>query len=197
MLLLIDNYDSFTHNLARYFIELGQDVEVIRNDHISCEDIQRLSPHYLVFSPGPGRPENAGVTLNAIRQFAGKIPMFGVCLGHQAIGQAFGAKVIQAENIRHGKTSNVTHNNSWMFKKVGNPFVATRYHSLLIENTSLPDCFDVTAWCETDSSQREIMAMMHNQLPISGVQFHPESLLTEAGHQILENFLTHNVGDSN
>ncbi len=193
MLLLIDNYDSFTHNLARYFVELGQKVEVIRNDQIDCSQIRAIKPDYLVFSPGPCTPDQSGVTLKAIEEFSEHIPMLGVCLGHQAIGQVFGAKVIRAHNIKHGKTSILRHNQSPLFKDVSNPFTATRYHSLLLEKSSIPTDFSITAWCE-ESDKHEVMACEHNELPIMGVQFHPESLLTEFGHQILANFLE--VADS-
>lgn len=188
MLLLIDNYDSFTHNLARYFVELGQQVKVLRNDEIDCDDITELAPQYLVISPGPCTPDKAGISLDAITTFAGKLPILGVCLGHQAIGQAFGAEVVRASNIKHGKTSQVLHNQSSLFTEVPNPFRATRYHSLLLANNSIPAEFEVTAWCE-EKDCIEIMAMEHSDMPIMGVQFHPESLLTDYGHQILANFL--------
>lgn len=189
MLLLIDNYDSFTHNLARYFVELGQEVKVVRNDAITCTEIAQLNPKYLVLSPGPCTPDESGVTLEAIATFAGKIPMLGVCLGHQAIAQVFGAKIIRAKHVLHGKTAKVNHITGRLFKEIVNPFVATRYHSLLIEAESLSDNFLVTAWCETDNT-KEIMAIEDHALQVYGVQFHPESLLTEAGHDILQNFLT-------
>lgn len=199
MLLLIDNYDSFTHNLARYFVELGQDVKIVRNDHISCDDIATLDPQYLVFSPGPCTPNEAGITLEAIRHFAGKIPILGVCLGHQAIGQVFGARVINANKIIHGKTDQVFHSSSRLFQGIKSPFRATRYHSLLLQTQSIPKEFQVTAWCgEEELHQelttnvrvdREVMAIEHNTLAIFGVQFHPESLLTEYGHELLNNFL--------
>jgi anthranilate synthase/aminodeoxychorismate synthase-like glutamine amidotransferase len=188
MLLLLDNYDSFTHNLARYFVELGQHVNVVRSDKIDCQAIRALNPERLVISPGPKSPDQAGVSLAAIEMFAGKIPMLGVCLGHQAIGQVFGAKVEQAANIRHGKTSNVMHSGSALFNEVPNPFVATRYHSLLLAHDSIPSEFSVTAWCE-EQQTLEIMAIEHQTMPIMGVQFHPESVLTESGHQILSNFI--------
>jgi anthranilate synthase/aminodeoxychorismate synthase-like glutamine amidotransferase len=191
MLLLIDNYDSFTHNLARYFIELGQTVNVVRNDQLDCQDIQRCKPDYLVFSPGPCTPNEAGITLQAIEQFAGKIPMLGVCLGHQAIAQVFGAKLINARNIKHGKTSHVQHSASKLFLEVSSPFTATRYHSILLDEKSIPQEFKVSAWCQEGSFEKEVMAIEHRTLPIVGVQFHPESLLTSAGHQILKNFLQH------
>ena len=201
MLLLIDNYDSFTHNLARYFEELGQEVVIVRNDEISCAEIRSLHPDYLVFSPGPRTPNSSGITLKAIKAFAGLIPILGVCLGHQAIGQAFGANVIKAQQIKHGKTSQIYHSHSAMFKDVSMPFIATRYHSLVLDKISIPDDFIITAWCSNNGDvknnvlcpdmieQREVMAIEHKTLPIFGVQFHPESLLTEFGHRLLNNFL--------
>ncbi|GAB5381195.1 MAG: aminodeoxychorismate/anthranilate synthase component II [Aliiglaciecola sp.] len=189
MLLLIDNYDSFTHNLARYFRELGVEVSVIRNDKINCDDIEKLKPRYLVISPGPCTPNEAGMTLPIIQRFAGRIPLLGVCLGHQAIAQSFGAKIIVAQHIMHGKTSWLKHSHSELFANVPHPFEATRYHSLLIEPDTLHAEFDVTAWCD-EFSVKEIMAIEHQTLPIMGVQFHPESLLTVSGHQILNNYLT-------
>jgi len=201
MLLLIDNYDSFTYNLARYFEELGQQVVVLRNDEVCCAEINSLCPEFLVFSPGPRTPNSSGVTLEAIRVFAGVIPILGVCLGHQAIGQVFGAKVIKAKQIKHGKTSHIYHSHSSLFKNVPMPFVATRYHSLVLDIVSIPEEFKITAWCSDDDDvkhddlcqggtrDREVMAIEHNTLPIFGVQFHPESLLTEFGHHILNNFL--------
>ena len=192
MVLLIDNYDSFTHNLARYFIELGQQVEVIRNDQIDCVGIAEYQPDYLVFSPGPCSPNEAGITLSAIRYFAGKIPILGVCLGHQAIGQVFGAKIINTDNIKHGKTSLIQHQNTKLFQNISSPFIATRYHSLLLEEKTIPDDFSVTAWCQEQGFEKEVMAIEHLTLPIVGVQFHPESLLTSCGKQILDNFLHQN-----
>lgn len=189
MLLLIDNYDSFTYNLARYFVELGQEVKVVRNDELTIEGIRSLSPRYLVISPGPCTPSRAGISLAAIEAFAGKLPLLGVCLGHQAIGQVFGGDVVRANNIMHGKTSSVRHCGSELFKGVSDPFTATRYHSLLLQPDSLPSELRVTAWCE-ETSEHEVMAIEHTSLPVMGVQFHPESLLTEHGHQILGNFLT-------
>lgn len=188
MLLLIDNYDSFTHNLARYFVELGQDVKVVRNDEISLAEIDDIGPDYLVISPGPCSPDESGISLQAIQSFHGQLPILGVCLGHQALGQVFGANVIRASNIKHGKTSQILHNQSALFQDVPNPFIATRYHSLLLANDSIPPDFEVTAWCE-EKDQIEVMAIEHIDLPSMGVQFHPESLLTESGHQILANFL--------
>lgn len=201
MLLLIDNYDSFTHNLARYFEELGQEVKVVRNDEICCAEIRSLHPDYLVFSPGPCTPDSSGVTLEAVKAFAGLIPILGVCLGHQAIGQVFGANVIKAQQIKHGKTSQIYHSDSALFKDVPLPFVATRYHSLVLDKISIPDDFRITAWCSDNDDgknnvlfldtieQKEVMAIEHKSLAIFGVQFHPESLLTEFGHRILNNFL--------
>ncbi|QHJ11696.1 Aminodeoxychorismate/anthranilate synthase component 2 [Paraglaciecola mesophila] len=190
LLLIIDNYDSFTHNLARYFVTLGQVVKVVRNDHITCEQIAELAPDYLVFSPGPCTPNESGVTLGAIEQFSGVIPMLGVCLGHQAIAQVFGANIIRARNIKHGKTSYVTHDNSGLFNAIPTPFIATRYHSLLVEEQGLPESLKVTAWCDEIPGEREIMAIEHRSLAVYGVQFHPESLLSTCGMQILANFLT-------
>ena len=193
MLLLIDNYDSFTHNLARYFVELGQQVEVVRNDKITCVDIANLAPEFLVLSPGPCTPNEAGVTLDAITKFAGTIPMLGVCLGYQAIGQVFGAKVVRAKNIKHGKTSLLSHQSTALFTNIPDPFVATRYHSLLLQEDSIPAEFQVSAWCQDEGQDREVMAIEHRSLPIAGVQFHPESLLTEYGRPILANFLRINL----
>ena len=191
MLLLIDNYDSFTHNLARYFVELGQQVKVVRNDQLSCQDITQLNPDFLVISPGPCTPDQAGISLQAIEQFTGIIPILGVCLGHQAIGQVFGAQIVRAYNIKHGKTSLIQHNGSLLFQGVPSPFTATRYHSLLLEPASISSDFSVTAWSQEQSSAKEVMAIEHHSLALAGVQFHPESLLTEFGHQILANFINH------
>lgn len=193
MLLLIDNFDSFTHNLARYFVELGQEVKVVRNNQITCQQIAKIKPEFLVISPGPCTPDQAGVSLKAIERFAGKIPILGVCLGHQAIGQVFGAKIIRANNIKHGKTSLVHHIQSPLFKDITNPFIATRYHSLLLERSSIPAEFVVSAWCQDDKVSNEVMAIEHSALGLCGVQFHPESLLTEYGHKILANFLSTHV----
>jgi anthranilate synthase/aminodeoxychorismate synthase-like glutamine amidotransferase len=189
MLLLIDNYDSFTHNLARYFSVLGQEVKVVRNDKITCQQIALLAPKFLVFSPGPGTPDDAGITLSAIQQFSGSIPMLGVCLGHQAIGQAFGARVIRAANIKHGKTSTIQHSATALFNQVTSPFIATRYHSLVLAKDSIPTAFNISAWSADQGFPCEVMAIEHKKLPIFGVQFHPESLLSTSGKQILENFL--------
>ena len=195
MLLMIDNYDSFTYNLVQYFAELGAEVEVQRNDKLTINDIETLNPELIVISPGPCTPNEAGISLDVIHQFAGKKPILGVCLGHQAIGQAFGGDVVHAREIMHGKTSPVHHNNVGVFKGLNNPLQATRYHSLVIKKETLPDCFEVTAWTENpDGSIDEIMGVRHKTLPIEGVQFHPESILTEQGHQLLKNFLDEHHG---
>ncbi len=185
MLLMIDNYDSFTYNIVQYFGELGQEVKVFRNDAISLSEIARLKPDYLVISPGPCAPAQAGISLNAIREFSGKIPLLGVCLGHQSIGEAFGGKVIHAKKLMHGKVSPVHHTQTGVFRGLPNPVICTRYHSLAIERESLPDCLEVTAWTEDG----EIMGVRHKTLAVEGVQFHPESILTEHGHDMLKNFL--------
>ncbi len=190
MLLMIDNYDSFTYNLVQYFGELGQEVEVHRNDKISIEAIAELNPDYLVISPGPCTPTEAGVSVEAIKFFAGKIPILGVCLGHQGIGQAFGAKVVRAKQVMHGKTSPIFHHNIGCFKDLSNPVQTTRYHSLVIESEILPECLEVTAWTQDENGEfDEIMGVRHKTLAIEGVQFHPESILTEQGHKMLKNFL--------
>ena len=188
MLLMIDNYDSFTYNLVQYLAEIGQEVEVVRNDKISIEEINKLNPQYIVISPGPCTPNEAGISLELIEAFKGKIPILGVCLGHQSIGQAFGGKIIHAQTIMHGKTSKISHNNKGVFRGIKDPFIATRYHSLVIDKQSLPNCFDITAW--TDDN--EIMGIKHKELAIEGVQFHPESILSEHGHDLLKNFLDQN-----
>ena len=188
MLLMIDNYDSFTYNLVQYLAEIGQEVKVVRNDKISIEEINKLNPQYIVISPGPCTPNEAGISLELIEAFKGKIPILGVCLGHQSIGQAFGGKIIHAQTIMHGKTSKISHNNKGVFRGIKNPFIATRYHSLVIEKQTLPNCFDITAW--TDDN--EIMGIKHKELAIEGVQFHPESILSEHGHDLLKNFLDQN-----
>ena len=190
MLLLIDNYDSFTFNLAQYLGELGQDVKVLRNDVVDAGGIRALAPDRIVISPGPGTPDQAGVTLELITELAGAIPILGVCLGHQAIGQAFGGKVIRAKEIMHGKASPIRHHNVGVFAGLPDPFDATRYHSLVVERASLPDCLEITAWTEhADGSFDEIMGLRHKALPIEGVQFHPESIMTSSGHDLLRNFL--------
>jgi len=185
MLLMIDNYDSFTYNLVQYFGELGADVRVFRNDEISVEQIAALAPAQIVVSPGPCTPAEAGVSVAAIQAFAGKIPLLGVCLGHQSIGAAFGGRIVHARQLMHGKVSPVHHLDKGVFKGLPNPLTCTRYHSLAIERDSLPDCLEVTAW--TDDG--EIMGVRHRTLAVEGVQFHPESILTERGHDLLRNFL--------
>jgi anthranilate synthase component II len=190
MLLMIDNYDSFTYNLVQYLGELGEDVQVVRNDALSVEEIRRLAPARIVISPGPGTPDQAGVSLELIAKLGAQIPILGVCLGHQSIGQVFGGKVIRAEAIMHGKTSPIFHAGKGLFAGLPNPFIATRYHSLIIEKASFPDCLEVTAWTQhADGTVDEIMGLRHRTLPIEGVQFHPESILTEHGHDQLRNFL--------
>ena len=189
MLLMIDNYDSFTYNLVQYFGELGEDVRVYRNDAITLSELAKLDPARIVISPGPGTPAQAGISLSVIREFAGKIPLLGVCLGHQSIGEAFGGKVVHARKLMHGKVSPVHHHNVGVFRGLPNPVTCTRYHSLAVERETLPDCLEVTAW--TDDG--EIMGLRHKTLDVEGVQFHPESILTEHGHDMLRNFL--NKGD--
>ena len=190
MLLMIDNYDSFTYNVVQYFAELGADVKVLRNDEVTIEEIRALAPTHLVISPGPCTPNEAGISLAAIKAFAGKIPILGVCLGHQSIGQAFGGKIVRAREVMHGKTSPMHHHNSGVFTGLNNPVVATRYHSLVIEKSSLPDCLEVTSWTQnSDGSVDEIMGVRHKTLDIEGVQFHPESILSEQGHELFKNFL--------
>ncbi|MBV7406327.1 aminodeoxychorismate synthase component 2 [Enterobacter sp. ENT03] len=186
MILLIDNYDSFTWNLYQYFCELGAQVEVRRNDVITFAEIDSLSPEKIVISPGPCTPDESGVSLDVIRHYAGKLPLLGVCLGHQAIAQVFGARIVRAQKVMHGKTSPVTHTGKGVFQGLNNPLTVTRYHSLVIEPASLPDCFDVTAWSET----QEIMGIRHREWDVEGVQFHPESILSEQGHELLANFLS-------
>ena len=191
MLLMIDNYDSFTYNLVQYFAELGQQVVVRRNDDISLDEIKALAPDYLVISPGPCSPDQAGISMAAIREFAGTIPILGVCLGHQALAQAFGGKVIRARQVMHGKNSLVKHNDQSVFAGLKNPLSVTRYHSLVVSLAQLPADFIMTAWTELpDGSVDEIMGLVHRTLPLHGVQFHPEAILTEQGHQLLANFLT-------
>jgi anthranilate synthase component 2 len=189
MLLMIDNYDSFTFNLVQYFGELGAEVKVVRNDELDIAGIEALEPEQLVISPGPCTPNEAGVSVAAIKHFAGKLPVLGVCLGHQSIGQAFGGKIIHAGEIMHGKTSPVHHADTGVFSGLNNPFCATRYHSLVIERESLPDCLEITAWTEKDGEMDEIMGVRHRELDVQGVQFHPESILTEHGYDMLRNFL--------
>ena len=190
MLLMIDNYDSFTYNVVQYLAELGADVHVYRNDEITVPEIEALTPERLVISPGPCTPNEAGISMEAIRHFAGRLPILGVCLGHQAIGQVYGGNIIRAGQVMHGKVSPVYHSDSGVFRGLNNPLQATRYHSLVIEKDSLPDCLEVTAWTRNeDGSMEEIMGVRHKTLPIEGVQFHPESIMTEEGHELLRNFL--------
>lgn len=190
MLLMIDNYDSFTYNLVQYLSELGADVRVYRNDQITLAEIKKLAPAHIVISPGPCTPNEAGVSVEAIKQFAGKIPLLGVCLGHQSIGQAFGGKIVHARELMHGKTSMIHHTGKGVFKGLPNPFEATRYHSLVIEKQSLPECLEITAWTQdAQGNMDEIMGVRHKTLDIEGVQFHPESILTQHGHDLLKNFL--------
>jgi anthranilate synthase component 2 len=190
MLLMIDNYDSFTYNVVQYFAELGADVQVYRNDEITIEQIEALNPDHLVISPGPCTPKEAGISVDAIRHFAGKLPILGICLGHQSIGQVFGGHIVRAGQVMHGKTSPVVHADQGVFKDLKNPLVATRYHSLVIDKKTLPDCLEITSWTENqDGSMEEIMGVRHKELDIEGVQFHPESILTVQGHELLNNFL--------
>ena len=189
-ILMIDNYDSFTYNLVQYLAELGAEVEVVRNDQIAVEEIERIDPDKIVISPGPCTPKEAGISVEAIHRYAGRYPILGVCLGHQSIGHAFGGNIIHAKSIMHGKLSMVHHADRGVFKGLNNPLQATRYHSLVIEQSSLPDCLEITAWTE-DAEGRldEIMGVRHKTLPVEGVQFHPESIMTEQGHELLRNFL--------
>ena len=190
MLLMIDNYDSFTFNLVQYFGELGEEVRVVRNDAMSLQELRALAPSAIVISPGPGTPDEAGVSLAVLRELAGEVPIFGVCLGHQAIGQKFGGKVVRARTIMHGKTSPIHHDGRGVFRGLPNPFEATRYHSLVVERASLPACLEVSAWTQNvDGSIDEIMGLRHRSLAVEGVQFHPESILTQHGHDLLRNFL--------
>jgi anthranilate synthase component 2 len=190
MLLMIDNYDSFTYNVVQYLGELQVDVEVVRNDQITIADIEALSPEQLVISPGPCTPNEAGISMVAIEHFAGKIPILGICLGHQSIGQVFGGRIIRAKQVMHGKTSMIYHKTLGVFTDLPDPYQATRYHSLVIEQDSLPDCLEITAWTQDeDGNIDEIMGVRHKELAIEGVQFHPESILTDHGHQLLDNFI--------
>ncbi|MFH0877174.1 MAG: aminodeoxychorismate/anthranilate synthase component II [Candidatus Omnitrophota bacterium] len=186
MILMIDNYDSFTYNLVQYLGELGENLKVFRNDKITVKDIQRMKPQAIVISPGPGEPQDAGISVSVIRKLGGKIPILGVCLGHQAIGYCFGAKIVRAKRLMHGKTSRIYHNRTDIFKGLSNPFEATRYHSLLVDPKSLPRELEVTAW----TKEKEIMGLRHKKFPIYGVQFHPESIMTGVGMRLLKNFLS-------
>lgn len=185
MLLFIDNYDSFTYNIVQYFAELGQGVAVRRNDDITLEEIETLNPQYLVIGPGPCSPKEAGISVAAMRHFAGRLPIMGVCLGHQTIGEAFGGRIVRAKTLMHGKVSPVSHSGKGMFKGLPNPVTCTRYHSLVIDRNTMPECLEVTAWTEDG----EIMGVRHKEYAVEGVQFHPEALLTEHGHDMLNNFL--------
>ncbi|MEX2335625.1 MAG: aminodeoxychorismate/anthranilate synthase component II [Pseudohongiella sp.] len=190
MILMIDNYDSFTYNIVQYLGELGADVQVYRNDALSLADIEALAPAKIVISPGPCSPSEAGISIDVIKHFAGKIPILGVCLGHQSIGQAFGGDVIRARQVMHGKLSPICHSNTGVFRSLPSPFTATRYHSLVVDSKTLPECLEVTAWTQMeDGKLDEIMGLRHKTLAIEGVQFHPESILSEHGHQLLKNFL--------
>jgi para-aminobenzoate synthetase component II len=185
MILMIDNYDSFTYNLVQYLGELGQELMVRRNDEITIQEIEDINPQFLMISPGPCSPNEAGISINAIEHFAGKIPIFGVCLGHQSIAQVFGGDVVRAETLMHGKTSEIHHDGKTIFENIENPFTATRYHSLIVKKETLPDCFEMSAW----TNEQEIMAIRHKTFPIEGVQFHPESIMTSFGKQLLQNFI--------
>ncbi|MBT3013792.1 MAG: aminodeoxychorismate/anthranilate synthase component II [Candidatus Thiodiazotropha sp. (ex Lucina aurantia)] len=189
MLLMIDNYDSFTYNLVQYLGELGVEVKVVRNDEITVGEIDAIAPDHIVISPGPCTPNEAGISVETIRAYAGRIPILGVCLGHQSIGQAFGGKIVHARKVMHGKTSPILHAGAGVFSGLENPFEATRYHSLVIEKESLPACLEITAWTENEGEMDEIMGVRHKELAIQGVQFHPESILTRYGHDLLRNFV--------
>jgi para-aminobenzoate synthetase component 2 len=185
MIVMIDNYDSFTYNLVQYLGELGEELRVVRNDKITVQELEELQPEFIMISPGPCTPDEAGVSLEVIRHFAGKIPLFGVCLGHQAMAQVFGGKVIRAERLMHGKTSPVLHDGKTVFEGIPSPYQATRYHSLIVERESLPDCLEISAWTE----EGEIMGLRHKELAVEGVQFHPESIITDHGKRLLQNFI--------
>ena len=190
MILMIDNYDSFTYNVVQYLMELDADIKVIRNDELSLSEIEALNPEKIVISPGPCTPNEAGVSVDVIKTFSGRLPILGICLGHQSIGQAFGGRIVRANKVMHGKISSIHHRGEGVFSGLSQPFDATRYHSLVIEKDSLPDCLEVTAWTETEDQQLEaIMGVRHKELNIEGVQFHPESILTQHGHDFLRNFL--------
>ena len=190
---MIDNYDSFTYNLVQYLGEIGEEVKVVRNDQIGINEISVLQPGHIVISPGPCTPNEAGISLEVIKKLGADIPILGVCLGHQSIGQAYGGKIVEAGKVMHGKTSKIHHKNSNVFEKCDNPFIATRYHSLVIEKESIPDCLEVTAWTQSDAGELdEIMGVRHKQFAVEGVQFHPESILTDFGHHLLSNFVKQN-----
>ncbi len=190
MVLMIDNYDSFTYNLVQYLGELGAEVRVVRNDQISVDEIEFLAPQRIVLSPGPCTPNEAGISLSVIERYSGRLPLLGVCLGHQSIGQAFGGRIVHARKIMHGKTSQIFHRGEGVFAGLQSPFEATRYHSLVIAKETLPDCLEITAWTETEEGELdEIMGIRHKECPVQGVQFHPESILTQYGHELLANFL--------
>jgi len=190
MILMIDNYDSFTYNVVQYLGEIGAQIEVRRNDEITLAEIEAMAPSKIVISPGPCTPNEAGISLAVIEKFAGKIPMLGICLGHQSIGQAFGGKIVRAGKVMHGKVSAMHHTGKGVFKNLNNPFTATRYHSLVIDQDSLPDCLEITAWTESEAGEmEEIMGIRHKTLDVEGVQFHPESILSEHGHDLLRNFV--------
>ena len=193
MVLMIDNYDSFTYNLVQYLGEIGEEVKVVRNDQISIEGIRVLKPEHIVISPGPCTPNEAGISLEIVSALGAEVPVLGVCLGHQSIGQAYGGKIVRANEVMHGKTSRIHHHSKHVFEQCDNPFIATRYHSLVIERTSVPDCLEITAWTQKDTGgMDEIMGVRHKQFAVEGVQFHPESILTEFGHHLLANFINQN-----
>ncbi len=195
MLLMIDNYDSFTYNLVQYLGELGADVTVARNDEISLDEVEAMQPDHIMISPGPCTPNEAGISMQLIEQWKGRVPILGVCLGHQSIGQVFGGKIVHAREIMHGKTSMIHHRGEGVFRGLSNPYEATRYHSLVIDRASLPDCLEITAWTETDDGEfDEIMGVRHHEYMIEGVQYHPESILTQHGHDLLRNFLDQQEG---
>ncbi len=189
MILMIDNYDSFTYNIVQYLGELGEQVEVYRNDEISLERVAEINPDRIVVSPGPCTPNEAGISMDVIREYSGSVPILGVCLGHQSIGQVFGGQIVKAENVMHGKTSPMYHNGEGVFKGLSNPFTATRYHSLIVASDSLPDCLEITAWTEREGKMHEIMGIRHKSMNVEGVQFHPESIVSEHGHDLLRNFI--------
>ena len=192
MILMIDNYDSFTYNIVQYLLELGADVDVRRNDEVNLDDIAQLNPEKIVISPGPCTPNEAGISMACIERFGGTIPILGICLGHQSIGQVFGGQVVRAREVMHGKTSVIYHNQGGVFSELAQPLTATRYHSLVVDRQNLPDCLEITAWTEKDGQVDEIMGLRHRELAVEGVQFHPESILSEHGYALLQNFLQAN-----